>query len=596
MAKYEIKDGKCIITEQIETIEAYAFENCTELTSIVIPESVTKIERGAFKGCTGLTFVRCNAVKVPTTDIDAFSGSNIANATLKVPEYSVSKYYASKPWKMFGTIIIEYEEVDGIYYDFNYANKQAKVIMNPDGYEGDVTIPEIVKYNEEIYYVTSIGEKAFCRFYFVTSVTIPDSVTEICKSAFAYCMRLKTIELPKKLRKIGPKAFFRCNLFTEVTVPEDVTEIGDEAFAECPELTTIRLPKSLMRIGSKVFSKCNSLTEVTIPEDVTEIGEEAFAECTGLTSISFPKSLIFWGCNVLRGCYSLEELIIPSCRTEIYKEEFKNMKNLKKLVIPQSVKTIKDKAFYDTNRLTSVNLPKQLEIIGDLAFCGSGLTSLTLPGSVTDVGTLAFDSCAIEKLTLNNNAALIAGKFCAGTHLKVDGIGKTIPKSMFSLCYKTETIEFSNDIEIIEKHAFFNCTKLQHISAFPRLKKICTEAFSGCESLTSIEIPNNIKLESNAFQDCSNQMHKWLETQPFYKNLDVNEQKEIKGRSILRKKIYQAYMVITFIMIVCYIEIGLIMLALVVIPIIFQYVQASYNRSDKKDGFLIFFKNVFGKE
>jgi hypothetical protein len=48
MAKYEIKDGVGIIPEGTTEIVESAFENCTELTSVVIPNSVTEIGESAF--------------------------------------------------------------------------------------------------------------------------------------------------------------------------------------------------------------------------------------------------------------------------------------------------------------------------------------------------------------------------------------------------------------------------------------------------------------------------------------------------------------------------------------------------------------------
>lgn len=54
MASFEIKDGVAIIQEGTTEIESEAFNNCTELTSIVIPNSVTTIGAHAFRGCISL--------------------------------------------------------------------------------------------------------------------------------------------------------------------------------------------------------------------------------------------------------------------------------------------------------------------------------------------------------------------------------------------------------------------------------------------------------------------------------------------------------------------------------------------------------------
>ena len=61
MAQYEIKDGVGIIPEGTTELEYKdwngAFEDCIELTSIIIPNSVMVIGNNAFKGCTGLTSI-----------------------------------------------------------------------------------------------------------------------------------------------------------------------------------------------------------------------------------------------------------------------------------------------------------------------------------------------------------------------------------------------------------------------------------------------------------------------------------------------------------------------------------------------------------
>ena len=65
MAKYEIKDGVGIIPEGTTRIEAEAFYDCKELTSIVIPKSVRYVDSLAFYGCTNLkTIVFDDSIEV----------------------------------------------------------------------------------------------------------------------------------------------------------------------------------------------------------------------------------------------------------------------------------------------------------------------------------------------------------------------------------------------------------------------------------------------------------------------------------------------------------------------------------------------------
>lgn len=52
-----IKDGVAIIPGSVTEIGNFAFNKCTNLTSIVIPDSVIKIGDSAFEGCTNLTSI-----------------------------------------------------------------------------------------------------------------------------------------------------------------------------------------------------------------------------------------------------------------------------------------------------------------------------------------------------------------------------------------------------------------------------------------------------------------------------------------------------------------------------------------------------------
>ncbi|MBP3426364.1 MAG: leucine-rich repeat domain-containing protein, partial [Rikenellaceae bacterium] len=100
-----------------------------------------------------------------------------------------------------------------------------------------------------------------------------------------------------------------CTSLTSITIPENVTEIGWSAFSGCTSLTSITIPENVTEIGMNTFEKCTSLTNITIPENVTKIGWSAFEECTSLTSITIPKNVTlimnyaFYGCTSLTSVY-----------------------------------------------------------------------------------------------------------------------------------------------------------------------------------------------------------------------------------------------------------------------------------------------------
>lgn len=69
-------------------------------------------------------------------------------------------------------------------------------------------IPASIKINEVTYDVVSVGASAFEGDTFITSVTIPSSVTKIGSKAFSGCSKLKAINIyGNNLKSIGGKAF-----------------------------------------------------------------------------------------------------------------------------------------------------------------------------------------------------------------------------------------------------------------------------------------------------------------------------------------------------------------------------------------------------
>jgi hypothetical protein len=75
---------------------------------------------------------------------------------------------------------------------------------------------------------------------------------------------LKQVTLPESLKFIGGYAFERSGL-TSVIIPEGVTDIGEDAFKDCTKLASVTLPKSLKRVGGSTFTGATSLVNVEIP-------------------------------------------------------------------------------------------------------------------------------------------------------------------------------------------------------------------------------------------------------------------------------------------------------------------------------------------
>lgn len=223
---------------------------------------------------------------------------------------------------------------DGIFYNLNFATKQASVTYcstNLKLYSGDVVIPESVPFKGIDYEVTSIGEKAF-----------------FC------CDRLTSVSIPLTMKNIGAKAFYGCHELSSVTIPRAVTTIGDYAFYSCYGLTEVIIPKGVTTIGAYAFACCWGLSSVIIPDGVYSIGPYAFEGCNrllkvrfssieGLCKIDFKLSVsnpLFYSHVLYVNCAEVTELTIPKDIKCIGNHTFSGCKWLKTVIIPENVKSI----------------------------------------------------------------------------------------------------------------------------------------------------------------------------------------------------------------------------------------------------------------
>ena len=371
------------VSYPVTDIEPEAFENCIDITSVIIPNSVNQIAYNAFFECSGITsltigssvidisdgaFAYCTALEEihfrsanpPTLNSTAFY--ELDDVPVYVPCGSLLNYSG---WGGFTDIRGESEKVKigSLWYLLDCADLTATVVpelsvpqqiasrlysSQESCPSGNISIPASVGYGNQTFAVTAIGDGAFAYCQNISSIVIPESVTSIGNSAFAHCLDIAS-----------------------VVIPEGVTTIGNSAFYYCIELESVTIPNSMTGIGNGAFRNCDNLESLTIGNSVTSIGNEAFGYCLSLESVTIPNSVISIGNNAFNQCYSLTSVSIGNSVTNIGKE-----------------------AFLDCNHLTSVTIPNSVTSVGNGAFRGCvGMTSLTIGNSVTSIGNEAFAGC-----------------------------------------------------------------------------------------------------------------------------------------------------------------------------------------------------------
>ncbi len=463
------------------------------------------------------------------------------------------------------------------------------VLEQYDGSDEVVVIPEGV---------TRIAEKAFEENETITEVIMPDTVTSIESYAFKKCGNLKkvafspaleTIEygcfeecralkaahLPKTLRYLGYHAFEDCGSLNSVTCEaEDLildcdpfvgtpvhSKLTDEQgfsifcgvlFAYSGTATALTIPDGVKTVNAYVFQsgewhweKQYDLESVVVPDSVREIGDKAFANNRKLKSVRLPHGVKL-GSGVFENCPGLADangfFLYDGVACAYYGDR-------EHVTVAEGVKELAENLFYE-NKLHSVSLPDSLERIGESAFRGCGLLkAVAIPERVREIGSSAFRDCSrlaeisipdsVEtigecaffgcKALADKDGFVIVGSVLHGwfgtkraivvpegiteiTHhvfeksaIESIRLPSTLQKlgSAFTGCNRLTGIEIPEGVTKLFEYTFRGCKSLQNVSLPDTLTELDDQVFEGCEALTEIRIPDGVSaIGQSAFQNC----------------------------------------------------------------------------------------------
>ena len=514
-----------VIPNSVESIGDSAFYGCSDLTSIEIPNSVTSIGERAFCGCYGLTsvtignsvtsigeraFYGCdglNLVEIPNSvtsigigafrDCSGLTAVTIGNSVTSIGSSAFRDCSGLTSIKIPNSVTsIGNYAFDGTKWYDNLSRGPVYINNVLYDYKGSFLLGESIEIKEG---TVSISGSAFEDCRGLTSVTIPNSVTSIGDNAFRNCDGLKEVHISDiaawcSLKFEGESSnplgyahhlFLKGEEVKDLIIPEGVESIGKSAFSGCDGLTSVVIGDSVTSIGCYAFSGCDSLTSVTIGNSVTSIGEGAFRSCAKLTTVNFNAK----NCGIT---YDDDNL---------FEEWFKKCSNLSTINIGNKVVTIPDKAFYLCRGLTEVTIGNSVTSIGEEAFyyCDS-LTSVVIPNSVTSIGGYAFSGCdGLKEVHISDIAAWCSLKFESTTSNPL-----YFAHHLFLKGEEVKDLIIPEGVTSIGYSAFYNCSGLASIEIPNSVTSIENYAFKGCSGLTSVEIPNSVTSIGNyAFKGCS---------------------------------------------------------------------------------------------
>ena len=558
----EFESGKLKLITRYKSDVKFSLKN-SNVTKIKIPKNLVNLEPGCFSGCQHLQSIEVdvqnpNLRMEDTILVDIVNNRPIAILGGELPEgitridaglitgsaESVTipasvTYIAPDAFNDFkGNIIIDEDnETYWSYGNIIFLKADDSVWTfgtNVTWPSTLTTIPNNAFENHIVY-----NSKYYARPDIETAV-IENGVTTIGDYAFKECTELTSVDIPNSITNIGRDAFYFKDDISENLDKINITSIeswcniefyndssnplycGGSLYLNGQKITNLVIPNTITKINEYTFCGYKQLTNVTIPDSVIEIDYYAFNNCKNLTSISVGSGLNevhIWAFN---GCSNVQTVTVSNGNTTFYlgvnglvrksdnmvmisglnfttpndpnftqigytELEYNPVKP--NLTLSPSIKRIYGKNYYSSlaRKIQGITLNNTLEEIGDYTFRkyydeDYYLENITIPNTVTKIGTDAFFSQKfITSIVIPNSVTSIGAGAFSYTNLT--------------------SVVLPNNITEIGPSVFKSCERLTSLNIPASVKSIVSgssdSSFYGCKNLETITVdPNNTVYDS----------------------------------------------------------------------------------------------------
>lgn len=503
--------GDLVLPSTVKILGDYSFSRLNALESVVLPSSLESFGDATFFQNYGIKSIRlsnCSAYKVVDNILYTQDGSKLvyvpANWAVQtgLDELAIPEGVVSLEGHSFSDV----KFVTSISLPSTLTTIKPRAFHYNSTYKGAIALPDSL---------TTLGDEAFMSCS-ITSVSFGSGLKEIGEACFYECRSLSSIVIPGSVAKIDREAFMGCPIRT-LSLGEGIEEIGDMAFYFFPSsdeegyttgsaaLTEVVLPDSLKVLGSSAFSTSSDsspLASVTFGAGLQTLGSAPFGKAQ-VTSLSLSEKA--------RENFVIDDMTLYS--KDYSKVYYCTPAKNGTLNIHSGAVEILPYAFYSVKQATGVNFPSTLEKIDEGAFAGafkygSGAT-LSFPASLKSIGDEAF--CFA-------NALIASTTFQEGLESIGDSVfalGEMASKSESGSKVYDELI-LPASLKSIGEEAFSSIRTLRKVTFKEGLESIGKEAFRSCSLDGEIALPSTLKeLGEGAFTN-GNQVSSFVSASPLF--------------------------------------------------------------------------------